>query len=311
MKLLWGMTLLTPLLLSSMEWRERAPLPQARAGCAAGTIGKRMVVAGGSYWEGDKKYWSERTDLFDPATNTWSPGTPMPQPRSDAASATFRGSVYVFGGVTGGALSNDALQFDGHRWATITEAKLPAAAMYPVAAAVDSGILLLGGLTSMGDLASATRSLWMWSPGSGWGRRTDFPGASRVSAAVTASDGKMYVFGGIHQDTAGGPLVNLQDAWSYDVGGDSWTEMPKLPVARRAWAAVAMDGRILLLGGYTDSFSADIYSLDPKSQEVRLAGALPHPLADARFVRIEGRVLTAGGESGNKIRSNWTFEGRK
>jgi N-acetylneuraminic acid mutarotase len=310
MKVIWGMMLLTPLLLSSTGWKERAQLPQARAGCGAGVIGKRMVVAGGSYWDGEKKYWSDRTDLFDPETNTWSPGAPMPQPRSDAASATFRGSVYVFGGVAGGALSADTLRFDGYRWRSVPEAKLPAPLMYPVAAATDAGILLLGGLTTIGDLSSASRALWMWSPGTGWAKRPDFPGAFRVSAAIAAAGGKLYVFGGIHQDTAGGSLTNLQDAWSFDIKNNTWTELPTLPVARRAWAAIAVDRHIYLLGGYTDSFSADVYSFDLKSHEVRPAGVLPHALADARFVRIGSRVLTAGGESGNKIRSNWTFEGR-
>ena len=302
--------LLTPLLLSPMEWKERAPLPRARAGCGAGVIGKRMVVAGGSYWEGDKKYWSDRTDLFDPETNTWSLGAPMPEPRSDAASATFRGGVYVFGGVASGALSDHALRFDGDRWEPVPEAKLPAPLMYPMAAATDAGILLLGGLTTMGDLSSASRALWLWSPGAGWTKRAAFPGVFRVSAAIAAADGKLYVFGGIHQDAAGGALTNLQDAWSYDVKRDTWSELPKLPVARRAWAAIALDKQIYLLGGYTDSFSADVYSFDLKTQSVRPAGVLPHALADARFVRIGSRVLTAGGESGNKIRSSWTFEGK-
>jgi len=310
MKFVWGMMLLTPLLLASMEWKERAVLPQARAGCGAGVIGKRMVVAGGSYWDKDQKYWSDRTDLFDPETNTWSPGAPMPQPRSDAASATFRGSVYVFGGVVGGSLSNNTQGFDGEHWKELPDAKLPAALMYPVAAAVDSGILLLGGLTRMGDLSSASQSLWIWSPSADWRKLAAFPGAFRVSAAVAAADGKLYVFGGIHQDAVGAPPTNLQDAWSYDLKRDTWTELPKLPVARRAWAAIALDRKIYLLGGYTDSFSADVYSFDVKSHEMHPAGSLPHPLADARFLRIGSRVLTAGGESGNKIRSNWTFEGK-
>ena len=309
MKLIWGMMLLTPLL-SSTEWKERTPLPQARAGCAAGVIGMRMVVAGGSYWDADKKYWSDRTDLFDPETNTWSPGPAMPEPRSDAASTTFQGSLYVFGGVVGGALSADALQFDGRQWGSIPNAKLPAPVMYPVAAAMESGILLLGGLTTMGDLSTASRAMWMWSPAAGWSKRAEFPGVSRVSAAIAAANGKLYVFGGIHQDNTGGPLKNLQDAWSYDLKSNVWTELPKLPVARRAWAAIAIDRTIYLLGGYTDSFAADVYSFDLKSHKVSPAGSLPHPLADARFVRIGERMLTAGGESGNKIRSSWTFEGR-
>ena len=79
----------------------KGDLPQARAGCGAGMIGKRMVVAGGSYWDGDQEVLDGPHGSVRSGTNTWSPGAPMPQPRSDAASATFRGSIYVFGGVAG------------------------------------------------------------------------------------------------------------------------------------------------------------------------------------------------------------------
>jgi len=167
-----------------MGWKERAGLPQARSGCVAGVIGRQMVVAGGSYWQGDKKFWSDRTDVFDPGTNTWTSADPMPQARSDAASATFQGHVYALGGVVNGTLSADILEFDGRRWKALDSDKLPAPVMYPVAAATDSGILLLGGLTAAGDLSSASRTLWFWAPGSSLQRRADFPGVCRVSAAV-------------------------------------------------------------------------------------------------------------------------------
>ena len=65
---------LTPLIAGSLVWRERAALPVPRAGYIAGVLDNRFVFAGGSFWRDDQKFQSDRTDFFDPATNTWSPG---------------------------------------------------------------------------------------------------------------------------------------------------------------------------------------------------------------------------------------------
>ena len=138
--------------------------------------------------------------------------------------------------------------------------------MYPVAAAADQAFCCW-----------AVSPRWATYPrratrcGSGPGADGRSGRLSRRVSRICRScrrGGKLYVFGGIHQDTAGRPLTNLQDAWSYDIKSDAWTELPKLPVARRAWAAIELDRKIYLLGGYTDSFSADVYSFDLKSHEL-------------------------------------------
>jgi hypothetical protein len=65
---------------------------------------------------------------------------------------------------------------------------------------------------------------------------------------------------------------------------------------------------MLLLVGYTEALSADIFEFDPQTGTATLAGHLPHPVADARYVRIGERLLAAGGESGIKIRAPYTLE---
>lgn len=296
--------LLAPLLLTSMEWREREPLPVPRAGYIVGVSGKRMLLAGGSYWENGQKILSDRSDFFDPAANRWTPGPALPAPRCDVAVATLRDSVYVFGGVVNGALTDSVLRFDGKAWREA--GKLPQPLMYATIGVVGDRVFLFGGLTGMGDLGTATKTLWSWKPGTEWKKMAEFPGSSRVIAAVTGQGGKLYVFGGLHKSAT--ELKNLNEAWSYDVAGNHWTRLPDLPVARRAWSAVSVGASILLLGGYTDDFSAEIYSFDPATGGVKAAGTLPHALADAKYVLIGKRLLTAGGESGVKIRSKWTLE---
>ncbi len=286
------------LLLAELTWRERAPLPQPRAGYAIGVVDQKMLFAGGSHWEGDRKIVSRRADFFDPAANTWTPAPELPAMRSDASSVTLADGVYVIGGVVDGQLSNSVVRFAQGRWDEAPA--LPEPRMYTLSAALGKNLYVFGGLSKMGDLTSATTTLWHYQPQGAWKALAPFPGTPRVIGALTAHRGKLYLFGGF----SGGK--NLRDAWSYDPRHDQWQQLPDLPVARRAWSAVSYRGQILLLGGYTDNFSDEVYSFD--GRQAKLIGKLAHPLADAKYVIVGQKLLTAGGESGVKIRAPWTLE---
>lgn len=299
-------TLFAPLFLSPLVWREREPMPLPRAGYIAGVVDGKMLIAGGSLWEGDKKLLSARTDLFDPEQNRWIPGPPLPAPRSDVACVSSGKAVYVFGGVVNGALTDSVLRYEGGAWRELPEAKLPQPRMYAVAATAGDAIYVFGGLSTMGDLSSATRTLWRWNPHTGWRTMAEFPGTPRVIGALASAEGKLYYFGGLHKG-AGDPK-NLDELWRFDPAANTWTQLPNLPVARRAWSALSVGKGILLLGGYTDNFSAETYFFDPRAGKTVRHGDLLHPLADAKYVRIGDRLLTAGGEAGVKIRAQWTLE---
>jgi N-acetylneuraminic acid mutarotase len=295
------------ILILMVKWKERAPLPVPRAGYAAGVWNAKLIIAGGTRWEGEKKIWTDRTDLFDPATNTWSPGPPMPAPRSDCACATIAGKIYTFGGVVAEAVSKDVLAFDGRDWKPAGE--LPVALMYPAGAVAGEAVYLLGGLSKFGELTSATTGLFRWKPGGSWKPLSPFPGTPRVGAAVTAIGDQLYVFGGIHMAESTRELHNLGDVWRYDTVRDQWSPGPSLPVLRRAWGAVAVNDGALILGGYTDTFASEVFHFNPQTNQFTRVADLPHPLADAKYFRIGRNVYTAGGESGIKIRGAWTFEG--
>jgi N-acetylneuraminic acid mutarotase len=102
---------------------------------------------------------------------------------------------------------------------------------------------------------------------------------------------------------------NLSDAWVFDAASNHWSRLPEAPVKRRAWGS-AIDGKsILLLGGYTDAFSAEIYRYDVATSSYSPAGRLPHAIADAKYVAIGGKLYSAGGEPEMKVRAAWTIEG--
>lgn len=288
-------------------WRERAALPHPVAGYMAGVIDGRLVIAGGSYWEDGEKRWTTRVQRFDPVANRWEEGQPMPEPRSDAACAVVEGDLYVFGGGANGVARSDALVYSGNSWRPVPSARLPEPRLYAVAVSLHDDIYVLGGLVKAGDYAHMSNAFWRWTPDAdrGWEELPPLPGPGRISHAMTVIQQRIYVLGGA--TAGGGSVANLSDAYVFDPATRRWSELPALPIARRAWSAVTVGERALLVGGYTDDFVADVHAYVP-GQGLVPAAALPHRIADAKFLPLGDRIIGAGGEAGPRLRGEWTLE---
>ncbi len=285
-------------------------MPLPRAGYMAGAVSRRLLLAGGSHWTNGKKLWSNRADFFDPGSNQWSPAPPLPDERSDAASVSVNGVLYLFGGGAGDTVRRDALAFESGRWKAIPEATLPSPRLYAVAASLGTRIYLSGGIKEAGKYESAVNDFLVWDtakPKSGWQTLPPVPGQPRFVHALAGYQGKVYVFGGA---TAGPPdVANLGDAYVFDPATKQWTTLPDLPQKRRAWGPAELGGSLYLLGGYTNTYGTEVYRFDSASGKLHPAGALPHPYCAAIFVNLNGSIVVAGGETADRVRAPWTLIG--
>jgi N-acetylneuraminic acid mutarotase len=84
-------------------WTGRAPLPTARSGIAAASLGGRIFVFGG---EGNEGTFDEN-EAYDPQTDTWETLEPMPTARHGLGAAAVGDTIYVIGGgqTPGGSVS--------------------------------------------------------------------------------------------------------------------------------------------------------------------------------------------------------------
>ncbi|HSP18271.1 MAG TPA: kelch repeat-containing protein, partial [Myxococcaceae bacterium] len=82
-----------------------APLQTARNHAYSGVIDGKLYVTGGRApgHEAEDGQNVSSTEVYDPATNTWSPLPDLPTPRSGGASAVLGGKLYVLGGGLPGA----------------------------------------------------------------------------------------------------------------------------------------------------------------------------------------------------------------
>lgn len=287
-----------------LKWREMAELPRPVAGYMSGVVHGKYIVAGGSYWENKQKQWSNLVQAFDPATNQWTNLAPLPAKRSDAASVTLGDDFYCFGGGSGTEVLADALVLHNGKWSRVPDADLPQARLYAVSVSSGGWIYMLGGIGKAGDYKTMGSEFWRWRPGmKKWEVLQPLPGPGRISHAMVVVDRDIYVLGGA--TTGGQDVENLKDAYRYDTRSGKWTKLPDLSVANRAWWAVAVGHRALVVGGYTDRYVDTVYWFDPK-HGLTPAEPLPHTLADAKFFRIGNQVVGSGGEAGPGIRGKWT-----
>lgn len=281
-------------------------MPLPRAGCAAGILDGKLVVAGGTYWQDGRKIWSDRVDCFDPIANRWEPAAPMPQVQGDAASAAFGGALYVFGGGVDGPAVASAWSFRRGSWSPLPQMALPEPRRSAGAAVLDGRIYVLGGFAgTWTEFFPAASTFWAIEAGGSWRTLAPVPAPARFGSAVAAVGDRIFVAGGCTPENGG--VRNLDEILSYDPHIDRWSVAGRLPAACRAASGAAVGDRLVVIGGYTDRFESRIVNFDPETGRVSDAGRLPHALADARFMRLGSGIIGATGENGVRMRSPWTL----
>jgi N-acetylneuraminic acid mutarotase len=79
-------------------WRERAAMPTARGGCAAGVVGSRILCAGGEADTSHHGGIAVETEAYDPASDRWTVLEHMRTPRGGTGGASIGDRLYVPGG---------------------------------------------------------------------------------------------------------------------------------------------------------------------------------------------------------------------
>jgi len=174
----------------------------------------------------------------------WSKAAPLPEPRSEVASAVLDGKLYVaggFGNPRGQVL--DAFTVYDPATDTWTElAKLPEGRHHAALTALGGQLYLTGGgIESFAPRANT----WRYDPATNrWTALEPMPAARRAHAAV-AIGGLVYVIGGVVEgQTLRAPT------WAYDPQTGEWrSDLADIPTYREHLAAVAVDGAIVAIGG--------------------------------------------------------------
>ncbi len=287
-------------------WETRAPLPVPNGGFVAAALGGRLVVAGGTTWDGDTKRWLDRIWTYDPSANHWSEAGGLAHALAYPVTAQAGDTLWWAGG-SGGAEAHRAL------WALGTDLKprlvsrLTEGFVYAAAAAIGFELHVVGGTDDQSALDRTSRRFRSVDLGNG--RITElppYPEAGFIIGTAAAVGGRVFVFGGTRWDAGPRTVVNHANAHAYDTAARRWSRLPPLPSPNRGLTAVVLDPRrIYLAGGYVSDevgFVSDAFIFDPENPGYRSTTPLPYS-GMVTLVRLGEWVYCLGGEDRKRHRS--------
>ncbi len=263
---------------ASDRWTAKAELPVPLHHTGAASVGGRLYVIGGfhptlvSVWDPVASLY-----IYDPETNAWREGPPMPTARGALAVAEHAGRLYAIGGYgkAGNTAAVEVYDPATNRWTAL--APLPTARDHLAAVALGGRLYAIGGRLER-DYGRNLAVTEAYDPAADrWTRAADLPTA-RSGIAAAALGGRLYVFGGE------APAGTFRTNEAYDPAADRWQALAPMPTGRHGLGAAVVHDRIYVIaGGPTPggSFSA--------ANEVFTPPALAQP-ADGFPERAPGRA---------------------
>jgi serine/threonine-protein kinase PknK len=224
----------------------RAPLPPPQRTEVTGAFwdGKIVIVAG--LLRDDTP--SAQVDFYDPDTDRWSPGPPLPRPLHHTAVGVLGERLYVVAGYTGAAGAWQPVA-DVHslgpgetQWRPEPPLAGPRGAL--AVASLDEALVAVGGVGSGPEV----RTEVLRRGDTAWQRGPDLPYPTEHLAATSGASskgGRAYAIAGRYQSLEG----NLDTVVSFVPGEQRWRTEPKLHRSRGGIGAAAPLGNPCVAGG--------------------------------------------------------------
>lgn len=308
-----ALPLLTSLLLATAaahaEWEALPPLPASNGGCLAGVEEGRILVVGGTNWQGGVKNWLNTVHAFDPATKQWitlkgALKTPVAY-GLDVQRGAHLGFIGGSDGKTalkiGGSMDGDVVKLDA-------VPALPATVVLAAGGMVGEQFFLVGGMDDAANLAGVTRAAYLIEGGE-VRRVADYPGKPFAVAASAVVGHEVLIFGGMNYDATTQLPLGTTSAYTFSTAKkeDAWRPLKPLPKPTRGLAAVVLDEQhVYLAGGYVEDFTADAVIYDVKSDTYTPAPPLPYA-AMVKLVRCDDFIYCLGGEDKKQSRTDKCF----
>lgn len=298
----------------SVEVTEGPRLVTSRGSAAAGMVGGKLVVAGGTSWNADGTVKSFLSDSEVLDNGVWKKGPDLPSGLAESAFAQGGAGLYLAGGLVSAnracALACYITSVGGNMQ-VIKLSDLPE----PICSC--NGTIANGKFfVFCGQLGGQAATNRVWSldlvfPHAKWVEMTPLPGPGRAFPGVVESTGNVYVLGGLADGAGTVRDRTLRDAYRYDPNADNWYSMDPLPMAGYYWGAAPVDPSHLLLAGRSDGEAHDeIWLLDLSTMTVVQVGKTVLATTCAPLVTTSPNTwwLIGGEPDSHKHRTNRVSE---
>jgi N-acetylneuraminic acid mutarotase/prenyltransferase beta subunit len=230
----------------SWEVKSSLPIKRLSPAVALGPNGQ-IYVMGGRFDSSGIPYPSNTVQIYDPLTETWTMGPPLPTPIYGGKAELFDGKIYVFGDLNtaGGWRILEIYDPQTQNWQTFPT---PVNQTDFDTVVFKNKIYLFGGEIWSKGLSSA---VFAYDPQTNtWENKAPMPVARERASAVVGSDGLIYLIGG--RGTAYSSSYSSR-VDVYDPISDRWIIRGTLPEDRIYSAATLIGKRIFLFGGQGSS----------------------------------------------------------
>jgi hypothetical protein len=177
---------------------------------------------------------------------------------------------------------------------------------------VNGKLYVFGGFDSQKSCCTPTSRAYVYDPATNaWSALAPMPpmngtGSGGVTHAGLTTDGRDIYFAGGYTSGAGGTgqIFGTKEAWRYNVGTNTYTRLPDLPVDRAAGQLVYLNGELHHIGGTNKARTLDVgdhyvLTLQPLGTAWRTAAPLPNPRHHAGAAVLGGKIYYIGGQRGH------------
>jgi N-acetylneuraminic acid mutarotase len=228
----------------------------------------KVLVAGGADASANPL---ASADIYDPASNTFTPAAPMSDARAFASAILLpSGKVLVVGGqdVNGGAPTATAEVYDPatNSWSAVHNSMSVSRQLPGMALLRDGKVLVVGGVSSgstSGAPATTTATTDLYDPSTNSFSPGPDLAISRGNFGITTlADGRVLIAGGVTLHGSSGAPTG--DAEIYDPASNRWSQAGALPRVGGLTLNLLPNGDVLAAGGSTNfnsgSTQAEIFT---------------------------------------------------
>lgn len=263
-------------------WSSAGGLAEGRFRHTATLLSNGKVLVTGGVSADDQASQRTSAELYDPATNQWSPTGSMAVARwLHQATRLPDGRVIVTGGFGGATAASSAEIYDPASGTWSTAASMAADHTPHNATLLSNGKVLVTG----GFGTSTATTAEVYDPAANaWSATGPMMEVRQYSSATALPDGRVLVAGG-------GPSTFEPKASTelYDPSTNAWSNGPGMTNLRNRHTATALpDGRVIVAPGASEIFN-------PASGQWSPAGVVQTGQEHAAVLLADGRVLATGG----------------
>jgi N-acetylneuraminic acid mutarotase len=261
------------------SWTRIADMPNPRNHLGGIAVNGKVYAIGGQHDHEEGAGNQVETDVYDPATDTWTRVANLPTPRGHIAVVEIGGRILVMGN---GPATSEVTLYDpvANVWQKLPS--LPARRASAVAGVLNGAVIV-----TTGHSGNSVASTVTW--GGVFTSKWEMGPAMPVSLGEVASGiigNTLYVVGEDNTATV-----------AYNLSSGTWnsTTLAARPFPGNHHAAEVVNGRLYLFGGLSNGSEGKVQIYNPVTNSWSSGANMPFAAGSGASALINGEVFVAGG----------------